>query len=209
MRTTRRSGRDRTRMRAAAWALGLGLVLAACGEGGYGSSAAPEAPAPAPAPAEAPTSVDGTVVTVTEDAELGTILTDATGRTLYLFTSDSPGVSTCVDGCLAAWPALLTEGEPVAEGDADAALLGTLTRDDGAVQVTYNDWPLYVFASDMSAGDVTGQGVNDVWFVVTPSGTAGEAVASDEGADGGMGGYGSAPSDAGPDETPADSGYGY
>jgi predicted lipoprotein with Yx(FWY)xxD motif len=92
--------------------------------------------------------------------------------TLYLFTADSPGVSTCVDGCLAAWPPLLTGGGPVAQGAADAGLLGTLTRDDGTVQVTYGGWPLYFFASDMAAGDVAGQGVNGAWFVVAPDGSA-------------------------------------
>lgn len=193
MRTMRHGRANVMRTRGAVLAIGLGLVLTACG---VDDQAADEAAADV---VEIPTAPDvpavsapaaGTVVTITQAAELGTILTDATGRTLYLFTSDSPGVSTCVGGCLAAWPALLTDGEPVAQGDADAALLGTLTRDDGTVQVTYNSWPLYFFASDMSAGDVTGQGVNDVWFVVTPAGTAGKAVASGGAAGGGTGGYG-------------------
>ena len=121
---------------------------------------------------------DGAIVAVTDDARFGPILTDESGMALYLFTADSPGVSTCVDGCLAAWPPLLTDGEPSVQGAADATLLGTLTRDDGSVQVTYAGWPLYFFAADMAPGDVTGQGVNDVWFVVAPKAVRSSAARS-------------------------------
>ena len=171
-----------TRARAVALALGLGLVLAACGAeaDGEGDGAA--------AVVDAPTAAAGAVVDVADDAALGSILTDASGMTLYLFTSDSPGVSTCVDGCLATWPPLLTDGEPSVQGAADATLLGTLTRDDGSVQVTYGGWPLYFFAADMAPGDVAGQGVNDVWFVVAPDGTAVEDGPADAADEGGMGG---------------------
>lgn len=153
----------RGRLRRAVATIGVGAALAACGA--Y-SSTTPEAPAAVDAPAA------GTVVTVASDDALGAFLTDAEGRTLYLFTSDSPGVSTCEGGCLGAWPPLLTDGEPVAQGATEASLLGTLTRADGSVQVTYGGWPLYFFAADAAAGDTAGQGVSDVWFVVAPDGTA-------------------------------------
>ena len=93
---------------------------------------------------------------------------------LYLFTNDTQdsGASTCADDCLAAWPALLSDGDPVAGEGVDAALLGTITRDDGTTQVTYNGWPLYYYAEDTAAGDTNGQGVGDVWFLVTPEGEA-------------------------------------
>jgi predicted lipoprotein with Yx(FWY)xxD motif len=57
----------------------------------------------------------------------------------------------------------------------DASLLGTVERPDGSIQATYNGWPLYYFAGDPGAGDVNGQGVNDIWWVVSP---AGEAISS-------------------------------
>jgi predicted lipoprotein with Yx(FWY)xxD motif len=161
------------------------LLLTACG----GEEAAEEAAEGAP----------GTVVVATQ-GELGTFLTDADGRTLYLFTSDTPGVSNCSGECPAAWPALLTGGEPVAGDGVDAALLGTTTREDGAVQVTYADRPLYFFAGDAAPGDVAGQGVNGVWFVVSPAGemVMGPAPVEDAGetdgtaeSGGGGGGYGS------------------
>ncbi len=192
MGTMRQQRSSTSRHRAAALALGLGLMLAACGSdddasGGYGGSAGMDRPASSEG-ADAPTPVDGAVVAVSDDARFGPILTDESGVTLYLFMADSPGVSTCVDGCLAAWPPLLTDGEPSVRGAADSTLLGTLTRDDGSVQVTYDGWPLYFFAADMAPGDVTGQGVNDVWFVVAPDGGAIEDDASDGPAsDGGYG----------------------
>ncbi len=66
-------------------------------------------------------------------------------------------------------------------------LLGTLVRSDGSVQVTYGGWPLYFFAGDEAPGDINGQGVNDVWFVVAPDGTMIERAAADPADDPGMG----------------------
>jgi len=105
---------------------------------------------------------------MTAQSGLGTILVDGDGMTLYLFTNDSPGVSTCEGACLAAWPPLL--GRPQAGAGADDSLLGSLTRTDGTPQVTYNGWPLYYWAQDAAPGDTNGQGVNDVWWVVSPEG---------------------------------------
>ena len=111
----------------------------------------------------------GSVVAVAASS-LGDILVDGEGNTLYLFTPDAQGPSTCSDGCAAAWPPLVDE---VTAGDGvDGSLLGTTERADGSVQVTYNGWPLYYFTSDASPGDVNGQGANDVWFVVSPAGDA-------------------------------------
>ena len=47
--------------------------------------------------------------------------------------------------------------------------LGSITRADGIKQVTYNDMPLYYWASDMKPGDMTGQGVGGVWFMMSPT----------------------------------------
>ncbi len=110
------------------------------------------------------------VVNVGSEASLGSFLVDSKGMTLYLFTKDTPNTSNCYDGCAAAWPPLLTLGAPTSGAGVDASLLGTTTRTDGSVQVTYNGWPLYYFANDKAAGDVNGEGVQGVWFVVTPDG---------------------------------------
>lgn len=139
---------------------------------------ATEAPA-TEAPAETATGgvpvTGAATVAVSESADFGSILVDGEGMSLYLFTKDTQnsGASTCVDDCLAKWPPLLTDGDPVAGEGVDETLLGTITRDDGTTQVTYNGWPLYYNAEDTAAGDTNGQGVGDVWFLVT---AAGEAV---------------------------------
>lgn len=121
-------------------------------------------PSPTPAPA-------GTLVKVSTHPQLGPILTDAQGRTLYLFTRDTPNTSSCTDACAQAWPPLLTTATPTAGEGLNAALLGTTRRPDGTTQVTYNGWPVYYFASDQAPGDAKGQGVRGVWFVLSPAGT--------------------------------------
>lgn len=118
-------------------------------------------------PTAATGSGSGALIKTTSKEGLGTFLVDEKGMTLYLFTKDSPGVSNCKEACLDAWPPLLTEGEPLA-GEGVTGKLGTITRDDGTVQVTYDDMPLYYYVSDVEPGDTTGQGVGGVWYVVEP-----------------------------------------
>src|SRR5437899_2694754 len=91
-------------------------------------------------------------VIATPNAQLGPILTDGAGKTLYRFTPDQPNVSSCDDGCTTAWPPLLLpSGDPVAPADLPGAL-GTITRADGGRQVTYNGMPLYYYAADTQPG---------------------------------------------------------
>jgi predicted lipoprotein with Yx(FWY)xxD motif len=104
------------------------------------------------------------------DASLGTLLTDAQGKTLYMFTNDKPGVSNCAGECATFWPPLIVDSSTLPSGpDAIAAGLGTTSRDDGTQQVTYNGVPLYYWIKDTKPGDTLGQGVNGVWFVVAPA----------------------------------------
>jgi predicted lipoprotein with Yx(FWY)xxD motif len=69
-----------------------------------------------------------------------------------------------------AWPPLLVTGDPVAGEGVDAALLSVTTRTDGTKQVRYNGMPLYYYFEDVAAGDVVGQDVGQVWYVIAPSG---------------------------------------
>ncbi|MGH9111573.1 MAG: COG4315 family predicted lipoprotein [Acidimicrobiales bacterium] len=157
----------------------LGLFgLAACGDDDDGSTADTSAadttqPADTTASTEAAAQApaEGASTVATADTDLGTILVDAEGNTLYLFMPDGQGASTCVDSCADSWPAL---AGPATAGDGvDGALLATADRpDDGSAQVTYNGWPLYHFAGDAAPGDANGQGVGDIWFVVDASGNA-------------------------------------
>ncbi len=104
------------------------------------------------------------VVSTSTTGDLGEHLVAANGMTLYLFTKDEPNVSNCYDNCAVAWPPLLSAYLPAEKG----SKLATTARKDGALQVTYDGWPLYFWAGDKKAGDLTGQNVGKVWFVVKP-----------------------------------------
>ncbi|MEH6949337.1 hypothetical protein V7068_20170 [Bacillus sp. JJ634] len=101
-----------------------------------------------------------------ENEKAGEYLADSQGRALYYFKKDEAGKSNCSGDCLANWPAFTQEDFAVPEGF-DKKDFDTITREDnGEKQVTYKGFPLYYFAKDQQEGDVNGQGVKDVWFVV-------------------------------------------
>ena len=54
-----------------------------------------------------------------------------------------------------------------------AGALGTITRPDGGTQVTYEGRPLYLYSGDQNPGEASGQGIQGVWFAMTPSGPSG------------------------------------
>ena len=142
----------------------LAIAFTGCGDG------EPEA-APTPVEEAAPTGAAPTDATLqVVDSELGEILADGEGRTVYVFLRDEAGRSNCTDACAETWPPLDPDGDPVAGEGVDADSVGTITRDDGATQVTYHDRPLYHYTPDSSPGDTNGQGVGDNWFVVSSDG---------------------------------------
>lgn len=124
-------------------------------------AAAPSEPADAPS-AEAP-AASGAVIEFSS-TDLGDILVDGEGMTLYVFDNDTEGTSACTGDCAANWPPLT--GDVTAGDGVDADLLGTTERDDGSAQATYADQPLYYFAGDQASGDVNGQAVGGIWWVV-------------------------------------------
>ena len=116
---------------------------------------------------------EDTFLAVAQDAAVGSFLTDAEGNTLYLFTPDTtPGESTCYDDCAEAWPPL-TPAEGMTLPAGVPGELTTIERTDGTQQVAYNDIPLYYFVRDEQPGDIAGQGVGGVWFIVPPGATHG------------------------------------
>ena len=131
-------------------------------------------------------SAGATTVQAVSSGDLGSILVDDQGYTVYLFENDTGTTSTCTAGCASTWPALSTDGAPTAGQGVTASLLGTTTRDDGTTQVTYNGHPLYRYSGDSAAGQTNGQKIGDVWYAVTPDGTA--AGETDSGGNGGYGG---------------------
>jgi predicted lipoprotein with Yx(FWY)xxD motif len=98
---------------------------------------------------------------------LGAFLTDSQGKTLYTFARDSANLSACYDRCATTWPPLLVDASTPQLAESVGGALGTIIRDDGNRQVTYESKPLYYFARDTNIGDTNGQGVGNVWFVAS------------------------------------------
>jgi predicted lipoprotein with Yx(FWY)xxD motif len=141
------------------------LATGGCGGDGYGASAATRPTTTA--------SRHHATIGAASEGELGTILVDSKGRTLYLFRSDSESKSTCLGACAGTWPPLRATGKPTVSGRASASLVGSTTRSDGKQQVTYNGHPLYLYAGDEKAGDTRGQGLTDFgasWYALGPAG---------------------------------------
>ena len=99
---------------------------------------------------------------------MGTILVAASNsHTVYTFNSDTPGVSNCSGGCSAIWPAVsIASGQTPTGGPGVTGQLGTITRSDGSLQLTYKGLPLYFFHSDSKPGDTKGNYTG--WSLVKP-----------------------------------------
>ncbi|MGH8823473.1 MAG: COG4315 family predicted lipoprotein [Jiangellaceae bacterium] len=163
--------------RLAASLVGAAMVLAACG--GNGDDA------------QTGTGGGDATVSVAEDASLGEILVDSSGRALYTAEQEADGTIVCEGGCLELWlPLTVGEGGSPTSAEGVDGTLATVDRDDGTAQVTLEGVPLYTFSLDRSPGDVTGNDVTDdfdgvtfTWHVATPSGEPADS-------NGDTGGYG-------------------
>ncbi|KIS25702.1 hypothetical protein TV39_19595 [Arthrobacter sp. SPG23] len=169
------------------WGTGLYIValaaaLTACG-GGTGpstpttaggsttSASTPAATSSSPVPA-------GAAELKTASSAAGQIVVDAKGMSVYFFTKDvkDSATSACTGACIAAWPPVLTESDaPAVEGV--TGTVATIPTPEGKKQVTINGLPVYYYVKDKAAGDITGQGVNDVWYLVSPAGDMVKAAA--------------------------------
>ncbi|MFE7930074.1 SCO0930 family lipoprotein [Streptomyces sp. NPDC057456] len=139
---------------------GVGSTASASAAGGTGAQSAGE-------------------LAITANGELGKILTDGGGKTLYRFDADTaePPKSNCDGDCATAWPPV--SADDISAGDGiDKSLLGEVTRTDGTKQLTVAGWPAYYYAKDAKAGDTTGQGVGNKWFALTPEGKKAKASGS-------------------------------
>lgn len=145
----------------------VALLNAACS-----SSASPTTSSPPVSPSASASASE--VVLGTTHSQLGTFLTADNGRTVYLFEKDTGSKSTCFGACAAGWPPVTTSGmAPTTSGTANASLVGTTTRPDGTVQVTYAGHPIYFFSADTAPGQTNGEGVDAFgaeWYVVSPAG---------------------------------------
>jgi predicted lipoprotein with Yx(FWY)xxD motif len=176
------------------------LVIAGCGGGGSSSSATTSenagggeaettastgggryggAEKPASEPAGEKSGGGGAgatkvaVVKVMNTPDLGKVIVDSKGMTLYDFHKDKGTTSACYGECAVAWPPLLTSGEPKAMGGAQQSLLGTTKRKDGTLQVTYDGHPVYGFVEDKKPGETNGNdfdGFGAEWYALEPNG---------------------------------------
>jgi predicted lipoprotein with Yx(FWY)xxD motif len=112
-------------------------------------------------------------VNVADVGTYGSVLVNGDGMPLYVFSLDTGGTSACTGDCTSEWIPLTSQGTPAAGEGVDATKLGTITRDDGSMQVTYNGHPLYTFANDTGSGDAAGQGMEDnggTWSLISATG---------------------------------------
>lgn len=107
-------------------------------------------------------------VKIHEKEGVGKYLTDTEGKSLYWFKKDAPGTSACAGPCVEKWPIYYRDAVKAPEG-VKAEDFGTITRGDGSKQTTFRGYPLYYWVNDKQAGDTSGQGVNNVWYVINPA----------------------------------------
>jgi predicted lipoprotein with Yx(FWY)xxD motif len=131
-------------------------------------------PAPNPPPSTDQIPPIGDVsLDIDDRGDLGVIVVDGAGRSVYVFSRDRANDPTCYDACADTWLPLLTDSKPASGIGIDVAAAGTVPRRDGAEQVTYKGLPLYRYAGDKVDRDVNGQGLDMFgggWHVLTKDG---------------------------------------
>ena len=157
------------------------LLLVACGSSsGNASDAGAAAPA-ASAGGSAPASGEGggsggammastNMLMAKKTSDMGTVVTDAEGMTLYRYDKDKASMSMCTGGCAKTWMPVMPEKGSVRAMGLEQSKISTVTRADGTKQLTLAGWPLYRYMGDTEAGDMNGQGKGDAWSAITPRG---------------------------------------
>jgi predicted lipoprotein with Yx(FWY)xxD motif len=147
-------------------------------------------------PAASPTataSAPGTRFNAATVSGLGSVVVDASGRTVYALTSGTNKDVTCDDasGCTKAWPDLpLPAGTaaPAAGTGIQASMLSTMKLSDGETYPTYNGYLLYEFSGDSGSGQGNGEGISSfggTWYALSPAGTPITAKTSSTSSNGG------------------------
>lgn len=162
------------------------VLLAGCGSAATSSHPASSTGATAPTAVATATAVATTqrprhhaakppVAIRVAETNYGRAIVDRRGFALYLFTHDPAGATNCAGACAAAWPPYVVGGRTQgAEPEARTALLGTIRRPDGRLQVTYRGQPLYYYVGDRQPHQVLCQAVTEfggTWYVVKPDGS--------------------------------------
>lgn len=112
--------------------------------------------------------VSGGILGINKNSDLGELLTDSNGRTLYVFGSDPNGKSVCYNQCEITWPPFMFDATIDLQSLTENLnkRLNVIKRDDDSKQFSYGNKPLYYFTGDLNPGDVNGNGVNNLWSVV-------------------------------------------
>lgn len=113
------------------------------------------------------------VVSLGNASDLGMVLVDSNGMTLYDFHKDQGTTSSCYGACAENWPPMLSEGEPTVGNGASSSKLGTTERKDGTTQVTYAGHPLYTFVGDKGPGEANGNDISAFggqWYALKGNG---------------------------------------
>lgn len=171
-------------------AIGIAGCGSSSGEGGYGGSSSKESSSSESSSSNSSYSGKGggaygganksagaesgaAVVSLGSVKELGMVLVDSNGMTLYDFHKDKGTTSSCYGPCAEGWPPLLTEGEATVGNGASSSQLGTTERKDGTTQVTYAGHPLYTFVADKKPGEANGNDVSAFgaqWYALQGNG---------------------------------------
>jgi predicted lipoprotein with Yx(FWY)xxD motif len=152
------------------------LAFAGCGSGNSSAVTIPK-------------TASGKAATIgISDGDLGEVLVNSQGRTLYLFRRDSGTMSACTGACAELWPPLRATGSPTVGSGANASIVATSPRSDGNAQVTYNGHPLYLYSGDTKPGETKGEGLTafgGAWYALSSAGNQVTGNGSNSG-----GGYG-------------------
>ena len=163
-------------MRRTTWliaAVALTVTAAACASNSSSSSTSAAASSSMSQSASAPPMPTPAAVEVktANAAGYGTFLTNQDGMTLYVYLLDEPGSApACTGSCLSSWTPVIVQGKPKAGSGVDAKALGT-QKVGGVQQLTLGGQPAYTYSGDMAAGDLNGQGIGGLWYVVAPDGS--------------------------------------
>ena len=150
------------------FAVVLTLVAAACSEGTTAGSAGTATTSSLPTAEPVP---PGPVTIEVADTEVGDVLSDGDGASLYVYLLDDEAAIVCTEACRATWSPVLIDGKLSVSGGIDRAIFERRELEDGTVQLAIGGQPLYRFAGDLEAGAVNGQGIEKLWYLLSPDGT--------------------------------------
>ena len=161
-------------VRAVTAVAGVSLALSACGSGGGSDSSTGNTDRTVSAASEKdPSGAIGRGVSTGSPGKSGRVLVNRLGFTLYVFSKDkrNSGKSACYGKCAKLWPPFRPIGNSIPK-TAEGELLGTITRKDGTVQMTYNGWPLYDYFRDRpdATRGFRHHSYGGVWYLIDPSG---------------------------------------